>query len=110
MRENIVMEKKTSSREIVASNLKALMLRNEHSEGYLHKRTSLSQSTIGRILKRESSATIDTLDAIASVYGLSSWQLLVNELDVSNPPVLKNMSAKEQAFYEKMQAVMKELQ
>lgn len=103
------MMKKVDSREIIASNLKALMTKNNHSEGFLHKKIGLSQSTIGRVLKKESSATVDTIDTIANFYGLTSWQLMVVDLDVNNPQVLKALSVKEQAFYEKMKEVMKGL-
>ena len=102
--------KTLKSREVIAANLRALMDKNKHSEGELHNRTGLSQSTIGRILKCESAATVDTLDAIANVYGLSTWQIMVAGLDISNPPVLKQLTEKEEAFYKKMREAMKVLQ
>lgn len=101
---------KLSTRQIIAANLKELMLRNKHSEGDLHRKTGLSQSTIGRVLKCETSATVDTIDAIVKVYGLQSWQMMIADLDISNPPALKAMSDKEKLFYEKMKDLMKDLQ
>ena len=100
---------KLSSRQIIAANLKELMLSNKHSEGDLHRKTGLSQSTIGRVLKCETSATVDTLETISKVYGLQAWQIMIADLDVSNPPVLKAMSDKEKLFYEKMKDLMQEL-
>lgn len=105
-----MMVKNIKSKEIIATNLKKLMLKNGHSEGYLHTKTGLSQSTIGRTLKGETATTVDTLDALAKAYGLLSWQMMIVDLDITNPPVLKALSAKEHAFYEKMKDVMKELQ
>lgn len=104
------MVKNLKSSEVVAANLKALMLKNGHSEGALHRKTGLSQSTIGRTLKGESAPNVDTIDALAKAYGLLPWQMMIPDMDVSNPPVLRALSAKEQAFYEKMKDVMKELQ
>lgn len=98
------------SREIIAANLRALMTKNEHSEGYVHRKTGLSQSTIGRTLKGETATTVDTLDTLSSFYGLHSWQMMLADLDISNPPALQVVSSKEKAFYDKMKAAMKEMQ
>ncbi len=72
-----------SSRQVIATNLRKLMEKNKHSNCYLHRTTGLSQSTIGRVLKGEIATTVDTLDALAKVYGLSSWQMLIVDLDIS---------------------------
>jgi transcriptional regulator with XRE-family HTH domain len=104
------MVKNITSREVIAANLNALMEKNKNSEGELHRKTGLSQSTIGRTRKAETATTVDTLDAIAKFYGLSPWQLLIADLDISNPPVLKALTKKEQEFYDKMKQVMRELQ
>ncbi len=104
------MVKTLKSKEIIAFNLRKLMDKNKHSEGDLHRKTGLSQSTIGRTLKGETATTVDTLDALAKAYGLLSWQMMISDLDITNPPTLKILSEKERAFYEKMKDVMKELQ
>lgn len=104
------MVKTLKSKEIIAANLRQLMLKNKHSEGDLHRKTGLSQSTIGRTLKGETATTVDTLDALAKVYGLLSWQMMIVDLDISNPPALKTLSTKEHAFYEKMKDAIKILQ
>jgi transcriptional regulator with XRE-family HTH domain len=98
------------TREIIAANLRKLMDKNKHSEGDLHRKTGLSQSTIGRTLKGETATTVDTLDALAKVYGLLAWQMIIENLDITNPPTLKVLSVKEQQFYEKMKDAMKVLQ
>ena len=104
------MVKKLSSKEIIAANLKALMIKNSHSEGELHRKTGLSQSTIGRTLKGETATTVDTLDAIAKAFGLFAWQLLIENMDVTNPPLLRKLSGQEKEFYDKMKDVIKQLQ
>lgn len=44
-----------------------------------------ANGTLGRILKSETGATIDTLAELAAVYGMESWQLLLPNLKaVSN--------------------------
>jgi len=82
------MMKKLTSKEVLAINLRALMNKNEHTEGYVHRKTGIAQSTVGRILKCESSATLESIDSLAKLYGLLPWQLLVTDLDVSNLSVL----------------------
>lgn len=104
------MSRPLKTREIIAANLRKLMDKNRHSEGDVHRKTGLSQSTIGRTLKGETATTVDTLDALAKAYGLLSWQMMIDGLDISNPPTLKVLSSKEQEFYDKMKDAMKVLQ
>lgn len=102
--------KMISSQEILAKNLRALMNDNQHSENDLHKKTGMSQSTIGRVLKGEIATKIDTVDQLARVYGLNSWQILIENLDVKNPPLLQSISSKEIEFYKRIKAITKEFQ
>lgn len=69
---------------------------------------TISQSTIGRILNQQTYATLESIEGIADIYGLLPWQLLVPELDVGNPPVLRELSQAEKDFYEKFKALAKE--
>ena len=101
---------KAETKLIISDNLKRLMAKHKHSQGDVHKKTGISQSTVGRIINQEVSATIDSIDAISNLYGLLSWQLLVPGVDVDNPPALKIKSRTEQDFYEKMKALVKEMQ
>jgi Helix-turn-helix len=84
----MVMNKPLDSKTILGINLRMLMLHNKHSQGFVHKETGISQSTVGRILYAKVSATTDSIDSIAKLYGLLSWQLLVCNLDIQNLPTL----------------------
>lgn len=55
----------------------------------LEKRSGVGKSTIDRIRKGETSARIDNLEALATAFGLSAWQLLVPELDPKTPPAIE---------------------
>ena len=103
------MVKNAGIREILASNLKALMLVNKHSQGDLFKLSKVAQSTIGRVLNMQVDATVGTIESVANVYRLQSWQLLVPNLEPSNPPVLREISDKEREFYEKIKMAAQEL-
>lgn len=106
---NVVMVKSLSNKDILADNLKRLMDKNGHSQGDVHRLTGLSQSSIGRILNRQVDATISSIDAIANLYRLQSWQLLVFDMQPDNPPVLREASEKEREFYEKIKLAAQEL-
>lgn len=108
MIDNLYMVKDTT-RMVLARNLAALMAKNKHSQGYVHKRTGVSQSTVGRILNCDVAATSDTLDAIAKLYDVFAWQLIVPELDVYNPQMLKTASQKEMEFYERIKQAAQDL-
>lgn len=109
MRKNTDMKKNLTTREILATNLRALMLKHGHSEGDLFKKSKVAQSTINRTLKCQTAITTDKLEAIASVYNLWPWQLLIPNLDTNNPQMLKVLSKEEQLFYEKMKALIQNI-
>jgi len=67
-------------------------------------KAGLTPSTVGHILKAETAAKIDTLEAIAKVYKLEAWMLQVPNLDPANPPVLP-YSETERALYWRIQQV-----
>lgn len=95
-------------RKILALNLKAL-LADRHgpsSEMELARRSKVAQATIGRIKREEVAASIETLAAIATAYGLEPWQLLIAGMDPSNPPVIQPLSKAERALYDGLKAAM----
>jgi transcriptional regulator with XRE-family HTH domain len=90
--------------KVLAQNLRALMgsKRGPTSQPTLKVKSKVSQATIGRILRLETSATTETIAALATAYGLEAWQLLVAGMDPKNPPVLQSVSAAEKALYERL--------
>ena len=57
------------------------------------KRAKIGQTTVGRILRCEQSATVDMLEKIADAIGVGAWELLMAEAPASPamlrvPPVL----------------------
>ena len=71
------------------------------TQGALHRRSKVAQSTIDRILGRESAATVDTLDQLAGAFGLASWQLIHPQ-----PSLTKD----EAEFYARLRALLGEAQ
>lgn len=98
---------KINTRGILSSNVRALMTKNGHSQGDVHRLAkmrgyTLSQSTVGRICKGEIWATLESIEALALIYGLLPWQLMVENLEVANPPVLKDKTGVEKDFYDRL--------
>lgn len=89
------------SRAVLAKNLAALMEKSVDldTQGKLHRRSKVAQATIGRILKAETSATVDTLDQLAAAFGVSPWALLHPHPD---------MKPGELDFYAKLRALLDE--
>ena len=100
-------------RRVVAENIQTLLdYARDHQKPYadakaLAVRAGLSPSTVGHILKCEGAAKIDTLEAIAQVYKLSAWSLLIPNLDPSNPPVVPYTDT-ERALYWRIKSVAKD--
>lgn len=91
--------------KILAANLAALMA--AHRKKALGTQTgvaratagAVNQRTIGRILKGEHKAQIDTLEALAEAFGVEPYQLLVPGLNPRNPQVLRSLSPAEENLY-----------
>lgn len=92
-------------RAVLAANLRALMSRQhpemtEHELARLAKRHGgeLSQSTVHWMLHGQTSCGVDHLATLAMVFELEPWQLLVPDLDPTDPPVLASVSKRLEAF------------
>jgi transcriptional regulator with XRE-family HTH domain len=97
---------------VLRRNLKALMgtKAGPTSQGELHRKSGVAQSTIGRILSAEGEDSgIETVDRIAKAYGLQGWQLLVAGMDPTNPPVLQPVSKAERALYDRLKELAKDI-
>jgi hypothetical protein len=97
--------------EVVAQNLRRLM--DDHVElrtqSALARRSKVPQRTIGRIVNKEVTPSLDVLEDLAKPFDLQPWQLLVPNLDPKNPPVLRFASAAEEALYKRIVAAAAEL-
>lgn len=73
----------------------------------LKRRSGVAQATIGRILRRETAADLDTVDALARAYHLMAWQLLVPDLDPANPPI-NRLTQAERDLYQRLHTLAAE--
>lgn len=75
-------------RQVVATNIQCLMdFHGMTADQQLATAAGIDQKTIWRMRRMEQSSNVDKLEAIANVFGLHAWQLLIPHIDPSRPPV-----------------------
>ena len=87
-------------RTILAENIKALMDYRELTQAAVAHASGLTQKQISRIVRQEQEIGIDKLQKLATGFKLIPWQLLVDELDPANIPVLP-LSEEQQVLYKR---------
>ena len=98
-----------STAEILSDNIASLMAdRQITSDAQLGKLATIDQKSIWRIRNRDQSPTVDTLEKLASAFGLQAWQMLIPNLDPKNPPVFV-ITDTERQLYKRLNAVAREL-
>lgn len=91
-------------RAIVGDNLERLMEKhpNLDSNPKLSERSGIGIATISRVINGQTAATLDTLGMLAKAFGLAPWQLLVPNLDATNPQILQSISPTEAGLYKRL--------
>lgn len=75
-------------REIVARNIQVLMTHyGMTADAQLAQAAGIDQKTVWRMRRMDQSSNVDKLEAIAGVFGLKAWQLLIPNINPSHPPV-----------------------
>ena len=90
-------------RQVVAQNVRNLVEHHYANEDNKPKRLAqdaqISLSSAQRVLAADVGASIDTLESIANVFEISVYQLVLPNLDVSNPQVVSGASSAERSMY-----------
>lgn len=90
-------------RRIVRDDCVALYLHHTRSSRMswhaLAKAAGIGNGTAQRIHEMTADASLSTIEAIATHYGLLPWQVLVPDLNPANPPVFL-MTATERKLYD----------
>lgn len=90
-------------REILAQNVRMLIEHHykdrDNRPRALANATGLSLSSVQRVLNAEAGASIDTIEVIANAFDLSTYHLVLPNLDVENPQVVAGASSAERAMY-----------
>jgi transcriptional regulator with XRE-family HTH domain len=67
-------------RRTVAANLRALMDKRDWSQMDLQGKCKVSQRHISNMLNQKTSASFETLEAVAHAFGIPGWTLLIDRL------------------------------
>lgn len=87
---------------MIAVNLERLLDADEVRRGArlthaaLAKRARVGQGTIGRMTRGENGPGVDTLEAVALVFGCRAWQLLIPDLDPAAKPQLMTAGVRQE--------------
>lgn len=104
-------------RVTLADNLRALIAHQVDRGGpytsarAVARKAGVNKNTVQRMLRPEdvnSLPAVDTLDAIARVFNLRAWQLLIPGLVPSSPPVV-SLTQAERDLYERLTDVAKQV-
>jgi hypothetical protein len=88
--------------QILADNILNLMaFHGIQSNAALAKAAKIDPSTVGRMINKKHASQIDRVQAVARVFDLDAWQLMIPNLDPSNPPVVQ-LTAVERDLYERL--------
>lgn len=69
--------------ETLASNLTALMQKRDWTQAQLAAKSGVSQRHISNVLRKMTSCSVESLEALAGAFGLPGWLLLISGIDVS---------------------------
>lgn len=89
---------------IFAENLTAAMAGRRMSQGAVSRATggAIHQTTVGRHMKGEIAADLDSVEALAKAVGFDPWQLMFDGFDPSNPPIIPDLTEDERSLYDKL--------
>lgn len=96
------------SRSILAANLRALIDIKYASASNKPKAVSadsgIALSTVQRILDKDVGPSLDNIEALAGVFDLTVYQLLIPELNAKNPQIVKGATKAEERMYRNWKA------
>lgn len=103
------MTKTQNLQGVVADNVNRLMKTRDDTRTTLRlaKKAGVANGTIHRMRNAAVACNIDTLEAVAFVFGLEAWHLLIEAIDPADKPHL--MYAREMALHAKLGTLMEEL-
>jgi transcriptional regulator with XRE-family HTH domain len=75
----------------IANNLKNLRLSQDMSQEAFAKKCGMMQRAYGRLENAENWQHLESLERIALANGLNVWQLLLPNIDITNPPKFRQV-------------------
>lgn len=86
-------QNRIAPRKALAENVRHLMAAHGDNQATLAKRSGVSQSNISYVINSDRHVRLDTVEAIASAYGLEGWHLINPNLplDLIESPSLNKL-------------------
>jgi transcriptional regulator with XRE-family HTH domain len=99
------------SRSVLWASVQKLMQHHWKGENLnrLAREAKIGPGSVTRIKQQRTSVGIELIDAIAAVFGVEAWQLLVPTFDPASPPTLAPMTAAERDFYNRVLSAARSL-
>lgn len=102
------------TKKILWENVKSLMV-EKYGEENLYRTMKdskltgypISLGSLQRIKEQKTAIGLDVIDKLARFFNMESWQLLIEGLDPTNPPVFLN--ANQKAFFDRVKSSYKDL-
>ena len=105
-----------NTREILRNNVITLMVHKYGKENMYktnqeskERGCEISIGVLQRIKSMDTDIRMSVLESIANFFELQPWQLLVENIDATNPPVLREISQEERELYESIKNAAKKL-
>ena len=95
--------------ENFSANLQKLVTAHGGSVNGAATAWKVPTKTLESVLKAQRIPTLDTAERLANAAGYPLWQLITEDFDPSNPPVIRAVTAKEAALYERLKALARDL-
>ena len=90
-------------RHIVGNNVRQLMEVRFHLQGdkvrALAAKSGIGKTSIDRIIKGQTGVNIDYIEDLAEALDVSSYQLLIPDLDARNPQIVNGATEAERQLY-----------
>lgn len=101
---------KQNTKQILWSNIHALMQYHWGKENLsrLSREAKIGPASCSRLKEQETSVGLEIVEAVAGVFGLHAWQILIPDLEPTNPPVFV-MSDAERQFYNRIRNALNEV-
>ena len=91
------------TRHVLADNVRKLLGSKyptiENKNGALAKDAGISLSSVQRVLQAETGPSLDNVELLAIAFDVQVYQLLLPNLDVENPQIVRGASAAERKAY-----------
>lgn len=96
------------AREILADNLARLMEHHMRDEVNRPRKlstiTGLSLSSVQRVLSAKTGPSIDTIEAVASAFGLAPYQILIPGLNPAAPDEIESAHTRERKLFAQLRS------